>query len=93
MQPINGIVVKLRERDVDILLKSGTVVQVIRERKFNLGSRVKVLYDFTQMKVKSVLLENEIFPDSELEDTGEEEQDDEALEYSVLLSYYDGLEN
>ena len=90
MRPIDGVVTKLREKDMDILLKSGTKIRVPRENKFKLGSRVKVHYDFTRMKVNSVVLDGELFPGEELIDPGEEEDDCSDTEYN-LLSNYDAL--
>ena len=89
MRPIDGIVAKLREKDMDVLLKSGTTVRVPRENKFKLGSRVKVHYDFTRMKVNSVVLDGELFPGEELIDPGEEVENN-PTEYD-LLSNYDEL--
>jgi hypothetical protein len=56
MQALKGIIIRCRADEAEVELESGTVLKVRGDSKFSLGSRVQVLYDFTRMKVRRVIL-------------------------------------
>ena len=87
MQALKGIVIRCRADEVEIELSSGTVVKARGNPKFQFGSRVLVLYDFTHMRVNNVILENEWFEGDEATPPSEEPEND-GVEDPTLLEYY-----
>jgi hypothetical protein len=87
MQALKGIIIRCRADEAEVELESGTVLKVRGDSKFSLGSRVQVLYDFTRMKVRRVILENEWFPGDEATPP-DEEPEHEGIEDPTLLEYY-----
>lgn len=90
MQALVGVVIKCRPDSVEIELQSGTVLKAKGNPKFRFGSKVLVLYDFTRMKVRNIILENEWYPGDE-STPPDEEQIDEGVDDPKLLEYYAGL--
>lgn len=87
MQTLKGVIIKCRPDIVTIELEAGTVLTAKGNPKFKFGSRVQVLYDFTRMRVRDVILENEWFPDDEATPPIEE-LDGEGVTDPSLLEYY-----
>lgn len=90
MSPLTGVITKIRRDVMFILLNSGTIIQAPRQAKFNFGSRVKILYDFTRMKVRDIVLESEVIEGCGLEQPIVEDDEDTEI-IDPQFEYYDSL--
>jgi len=89
MSPLKGVITQINRGLIEILLTSGTRIKCVGKKGMLLGSRVKVFYDFTRMRVRNVELEGKSFEGSEIEPKEEEDEDTETID--PRFDYYDSL--
>jgi len=84
VRPLNGIVIGIRKTGLKVRIESGLVASLPYDKKYQVGQKVLIKYDFTKNIVKSIFnseyVEENMLEIKERKEEEGEDNDPEILE-------------